>query len=176
MLLTASSVLLASYPVALIAAAVSDFKRFIIPNWTCLLLLGGFAVAFPFTGLGLAGLWPHLAMFAGAFALGFGLFALSEWGVLPWGAGDSKLLIGVAIWFEPSAAVQLVFWITIIGAALAVPVLAVLQLRKFFPGLTPLWRIDVDRFSKSVPYGVAIAAGALISFPESPIYIALIGG
>lgn len=144
----------------LLAAAVSDVVRRIIPDWVSLALAG--------LGL-LAGLLrgPHALLGSGAAALL--LFAtlalLHRRGVL--GGGDVKLASAVALVLPLGAFGDFVEATAIAGGVLA---LLHLALRPFAPRLAPAhgaplvrrvlaaecWRL---RRRGSIPYGVAIACG-----------------
>ena len=75
------------FPLCMLAAAVSDIRKFIIPNTVSIALVVAFFVSFFASGLGLDVLTNHLLAGGIMLALGIAMFAF---GVC--GAGDSKLL------------------------------------------------------------------------------------
>ncbi|MEL6978999.1 MAG: prepilin peptidase [Pseudomonadota bacterium] len=171
--MSAASLVLSIFPLALIAAALSDVRRFIIPNWTSLLLIGGFltaAVAAALTGgLGLWAFSLHLAVGLTCFAVGFGLWAFGLWG-----GGDAKLFAAAALWFDPTAAVMMTTYILLIGGGFGVLALMALKFRFAIAQAIPAaGQIDFEKYAKTAPYGVAIAAGALLALPSSTLFIAL---
>ena len=169
---SAAPLLLASFPLALIAAALSDLQRFIIPNWISLFLIAGFAVAFAggaaMGGLGFADLAGHLGVGAGGLLLGFALWACGLWG-----GGDGKLLAAAALWFDPSSAVQLMFAVVLCGGACAVIALLLNRYRSVLVMIPGIGLLPFEKYAQTVPYGLPIAAGAILALPNSGLYQAL---
>jgi prepilin peptidase CpaA len=140
---------------AFAVAAASDLRRYVIPDTCSLVPLAAFC-AFAATGA-TAGAWPlHLAMGVLVFLAGAGLFAA---GVL--GGGDVKLFAAGAVWagidlFGAYALVMALAGLLVVAAVAA----RVLLQRRAAPadgeadGSVPLAR-------QPVPYGIAIAAGAV---------------
>jgi len=142
--------LLAALAIALIFAAVTDIQRRQIDNW----LNAGIALAAPlfWWSSGLA-LWPDVAIQLGvaiaAFAFLCGLFAINMMG-----GGDVKLLTALALWIEPGAFLQLLIVMAIAGGVLTLGM-----------GITHVLKRKKERIA--VPYGVAIAFGALwVLYPK----------
>jgi prepilin peptidase CpaA len=147
-------------PAAFLVAAFSDLTRYTIPNW----LTGAIALAFPLVAIW-AGLPPVLILIhigVGIFALGMGMFFFA----LGWlGGGDAKLVAGAALWAGPHAV-----WAFALMAALAGGVLTVALI--FFRKLplpkalaTQEWIARLHDQNAGIPYGVALAAGALYALP-----------
>lgn len=129
-------------------AAYRDIAARTIPNWLCLVtgLAGLLAAAYPFDLFG----WSlHLAHLAVALAIGMGLFAVG-W----WGGGDAKFFAAAAAWFPISAFFQLLLWTSAAGLLLVLGVFAARGGK--------LRRRGTE--SKGLPYGVAIAAGMIVTF------------
>jgi prepilin peptidase CpaA len=86
------------------------------------------------------------------------------------GGGDTKLLAAVALWLGWPGAATMLFGTTLAGGALA---MALLSLRA--PALRhvvlsgPRWMIRLAEPGEGVPYGVAIAVGALAALPAAPL-------
>lgn len=141
-------IVIAIWVLTLIVAAISDLRSFRIPNYLpgiLLLLFGinGFLASFP------ASIWENLFHFLATLIIGMGLFGRG------WiGGGDAKLYAAVALWFNWAGAVMLIFTTTIAGLTLAVIFIAarVLGFRK-----------NVPKEDRRIPYGVAIAAGGILS-------------
>ena len=139
---------IAIWTVTLIAAAISDLRSFRIPNYLSAILIVLFGIIY-----GLAGFtgmpWGNLLHFLVALVVGMVLFSRG------WiGGGDAKLYAAAALWFNWTGAVALIFTTTIAGAALAIAFVAsrMLGLRK-----------NVPKEDRRIPYGVAIAAGAILT-------------
>lgn len=170
----ATPLLLATFPIALLAAALSDLQRFIIPNWISLTLVAGFAVAFAGAALmgelGLLDLAGHLGVGLGGFAIGFALWACGVWG-----GGDGKLLAAAALWFDPSSAGHMLLTIAMAGGAAALIGLALYAARNVLIMVPVIGRLPFEKYARTIPYGAPIAAGAILALPRSDLYIALIG-
>lgn len=135
----------------IIAAAYLDVRFRVLPNWLCLLCAAaGLGIAISQSGTP-EFLW-HLAHSAIALVIGVSLFAGQIWG-----GGDAKFYAAVALWFPANEFFSLVWWISLAGLAL---VIGLLLLRRRAEGAG--WSVV-----KGVPYGVAIGAGAAITWATS---------
>ncbi len=168
------SLVLMVFPALVILGAVSDLASYRIPNWISLGLLAGFAAAALAglsAGVSPGALGPSLAVGAGALALGVIMFALR------WiGGGDAKLFAAAALWLGwPALPAYLVFT-ALAGGALAVLLMG-LRSALVRPLLLsgPAWFVRLADPGESVPYGVAIAVGALAAFPTAPLAKAVWG-
>ena len=161
---------IATFPLLLIAAAIKDAVSMTIPNWISLGLVGGFAVVAPFV-MSPADLGVHLLVGLGALAAGFSLFAVNRIG-----GGDAKLFAAAALWLGWAALPEFLFWMAIIGGLFCLVLLAARKAAFMLPvafGDGPLGRLLDPK--GDVPYGVALAAGGLIAFPQSQIFFLTIG-
>lgn len=155
-------------PALAIVAALSDAASYTIPNRLTAAVALAFAPAALLCGLAPAVLGVSLLVGLAALAAGVGMFAAG------WiGGGDAKLFAGCALWMGLSGAPAFLTWTALTGGALA---LLLLQLRRqprlaSLPG--PAWAMRLIRPGENVPYGVAIAIGALIAFPQSAVVRAL---
>ena len=141
-------VIAAIWGVTLVAAAVSDMRSFRISNVFPAILILLFITAYGLSGFSSA-LWQNLLHFLLALGVGMGLFGRG------WiGGGDAKLYAAVALWFGWTGAVTLIFLTGLAGAVLAIAFVAARML-----GL----RKNVPKEDRRIPYGVAIAAGAILS-------------
>lgn len=139
--------ILAAAAFVLLGAAYSDFKQFRIPNMMPGLLLVLYATYVAVVGAA-AFSWWHVAHFAIALAAGMLLFAIK------WiGGGDAKLYATAALWFPLQSGHYLIFFVGLAGSVLAV---LYLLTRRFTRGPDGKKRTD-----RRIPYGVAIAAGAI---------------
>ena len=157
--------LLFVFPVLVILGALRDLTSFTIPNWISGLLILAFFPAALLVGIAPMAIGAHLLIGLGALAIGVGVFALR------WiGGGDAKLFAAAALWLGAPAALSFVVMTGLAGGALA---LALISLRS--PLLRPYvlsgpaWFGRLADPDEAVPYGVAIAAGALATFADSPL-------
>lgn len=135
---------------ALIAAAVEDIVRLRVSNVTVIAVMATAAVAVALSAWSPA-LWENLMVFVLLLAGGTLLFAWEKVG-----GGDVKLFATVGLWMDFERALMLLAAVFISGGFIALFVLfpRLLMRRANGPALR-------DK-SKSVPYAVAIAAGALL--------------
>ena len=98
-------------------------------------------------------LWPDVAIQLGIAALAFAFFA-GLFALRMMGGGDVKLLTALALWIEPSAFLQLLVIMALAGGALTIVM-----------GVYHVMRRRKDKLQ--IPYGVAIAFGALwVLYPK----------
>ncbi|MCY7281672.1 MAG: prepilin peptidase [Sphingomonas bacterium] len=139
--------------IILVVAAVIDVRTFTISNRlnaTVALLapLYWWSISLPF--------WPDAAIQIGVAVAVFAILAVTFYiGMM--GGGDVKLAAALALWFSPGSTVRFLVIMSIAGGLLTVVVL-ILHLLK--PG--KIKNSDGETHTKpEVPYGVAIAFGAL---------------
>ena len=155
------------FPLLMIYAAAMDLLTMRIANGISIaLILAFFAVAL-IAGLPLQVILIHLA--AGAAVL-LGNMVLFQLRLV--GGGDAKLLSAAALWVGYEQLMPLLIWTTIYGGLLA---LLLLAYRMAPVGVLPLpqWAIRLHRPGESMPYGVAITAGALVVYPLSAVPLLL---
>ena len=166
------SALLLVCPALVITGGVHDLVSYRIPNWISLALMGAFAVA---AGVALAaGASPvtlslNLAVGAVALVIGFAMFAFG------WiGGGDAKLFAAAALWISWPGAATYAAATAIAGGVFSILVLGLRSApaRAYLP-VGPAWFARLSEPKAPVPYGVAIAIGALVAFPESTLVKAL---
>jgi prepilin peptidase CpaA len=161
--------LLLVFPALVVVAALKDVISFTIPNWISLALIAAFVPAALVSGVSLATVGLCLAVGAGALALGVGMFAAG------WiGGGDAKLFAAAALWLGWPSALSFMLTTGLAGGALT---LAILSLRSgwFAPVVagSPAWVRKLGAEGGDIPYGVAIAVGALVTFPQGALALAI---
>lgn len=151
------AVALAVMVAALLAAAVSDIRQYLIPNRYPIAIV--FAYLVYAAGHPLEqGLWG-LATGVAAFVLCAGLFAAGIFG-----GGDAKLLTATMVWAGPPLAASLLMYTVLAGGALALAWLTPLRrLMPAAPHVPPSAEPagPRSRLRQPTPYGAAIAAGGL---------------
>lgn len=159
-----ASVLLLGAGMLLIAAAVSDLRRFVIPNWIGLALVALYVVrcaAFGVSGAPLAPMALPLALASSTLLVGAGLF-YHGW----LGGGDVKLLTAATLWIPPERFVSFLALTALLGGVLAVVVAAATLVRRPALADRPTARHVA---ALRLPYGVAISgAGLLFLFTNLP--------
>lgn len=166
----AQILVLALFPALLLAAAGWDLASFTIPNFipaalTAMFLILAFAAGLSFSQFG----WHVLAGVAGL-AAGFALFA---GGYI--GGGDAKLFAAVALLLGIHDAAAFALISAIFGGGLTLGLLLIRQvpLPQF---LAHDWILRLHDSREGVPYGVALAAGAIVLLPYSEIFHAVAAG
>ena len=142
------------FAILLVAAAVEDAIRLRISNITVLLVLIGAIVAAFAAGPEIR-LWQNLVVFLALLAVGTPMFAAGKLG-----GGDVKLLAAAGLWFDLRGALGMLIAVALAGGLLA---LLVLVLRAIGWSEEMRRRVVLLRPGGGIPYGVAIAAGALIA-------------
>jgi len=146
--------LAALFAALLVLAALEDMWRLKISNWICAAIIVAAFVAVILAGP-VAQLWQNVAVFAALLAIGTPLFAN---GVM--GGGDVKLLAATGLWFDLAGAGWMIVAVALAGGAVTIFVL-ILRMIKWSQAARD--RIAVIRPRGGIPYGVAIAVGALVT-------------
>ena len=167
-----ASLPLYAFPLCMLAAAISDLRKFIIPNTVSITLVIAFFISFGLSGLGFDVLLNHLLAGGIMLVVGIALFAFKIFG-----AGDSKLLAAAALWLGWPMFGHALIYIALFGGALSVLIVLSRVVARLFPRLSLIFP-PVARLAATekliAPYGVAIAAGAIFVFPESALFKAVI--
>src|SRR5215467_4690307 len=135
------------------AAAVEDIRRLVIPN----AVVAGLCVLWPLhlaatTSFTIAGSLGAAGCAAAVFLVGALLFSR---GLI--GGGDVKLLAVATLWAGPAATPTLLVVTAVLGGLLTLLLLSSATVRAAFS-----WARTAALKSVPVPYGVAIAAAAVI--------------
>jgi prepilin peptidase CpaA len=150
------------FPSLMAFAAASDLFTMTISNRVSLALAAGFFVLALASGMGMAAILAHLGAGVLVLALAFGCFAMG------WvGGGDAKLASAAALWFGFAHVMTYLFVASIFGGALT---LLLLQFRQWpmpvaLSGQT--WLMKLHARESGIPYGIALAIGALTIYPET---------
>jgi prepilin peptidase CpaA len=158
------------FPAFMAYAAVSDLLTMTISNRLCAGLVLGFAMFALMCGLSLTAVGWHLAAGLVVLLAGFGFFAAG------WiGGGDAKLAAATALWFGFDPLLVYLGFAGILGGLLT---LGLLQLRGYpLPGFAARWpwAVKLHAQDTGIPYGIALAASALIVFPDTALWHSAIG-
>ncbi|WP_372782250.1 prepilin peptidase [Phenylobacterium sp.] len=159
------TLLLVIFPVLVIVAALRDATSYTIPNWIPLSLVAAFPIAAVALGMPLHDIGMQAAVGVAALAVGMGMYA-ARW----IGGGDAKLFAAAALWIGWPATMTFLGMTGIAGGALAVSLLGLrsAMVRPYMPS-GPAWFARLVEPGQNVPYGVAIAIGALVAFPTSAL-------
>ncbi|MDP1555609.1 MAG: prepilin peptidase [Hyphomonas sp.] len=145
-----------------IFAALHDVNRLTIPNWLNLTIAALFVPAALVSGLPLEILGGHLLAGGLAFVIAVGLFAFRIFG-----GGDAKMIPAVVLWMGPGAALPFAYWMALVGGACAL--LLLVGKRSVAAASVPGFMRAPFEPKAGVPYGVAIAGGAILAGGASPL-------
>ena len=150
------------FPALIAFAASSDLLTMTISNRISLALAGGFVALAALNGLSLHDIAMHIGAGAVVLAAGFTCFAFG------WiGGGDAKLAAATALWFGFSYLLDYLVYASLFGGALT---LLLIQFR-LLPLPAPLarhqWIMRLHEKGGGVPYGIALAAAALVVYPKT---------
>ncbi|HWK96356.1 MAG TPA: prepilin peptidase [Pseudolabrys sp.] len=156
------AVRLVVFPALMAFAASSDLLTMTISNRLSLALSAAFLAMALFTGMPLQAVGMHVLAAAVVLTIGFIFFAQG------WiGGGDAKLVAATALWFGFDHLLNYMIYASIFGGALT---LLLLQFRKLpLPALLARqsWIMRLHDTGAGVPYGIALAAAALIVYPKT---------
>jgi prepilin peptidase CpaA len=164
-MVTFSTLLLSLFPAAVILAALKDATSFTIPNWISGLLVAAFVPAALALHLSPAAMGLNAAAAFAALIVGMGMFAAG------WcGGGDAKLMAAAVLWLGWQGLPSFLAMTGLAGGAVAVGLVTARkhELVGFVPG-APSWLGRLLTPGEDLPYGLAIAAGALAAFPSSAL-------
>jgi prepilin peptidase CpaA len=161
MLIQAITLLL--FPAMMAFAASSDLLTMTISNRITLTLLAGFFVLTMVSGMSQRELLSHVGAGFAVLVVTLVFFARG------WiGGGDAKLAAVTALWFGFDQLVEYALYASLLGGVLT---FAIIRFR-----LLPLpqvlarhaWLSRLHQLDSGVPYGIALAAAALLIYPETP--------
>ncbi len=157
------------FSIGMFTAAFQDARTMTIPNWVSLMILASFFLIVPFVWQGWGIFGEHLLVGVTVFLVSFAMFAVGGLG-----GGDAKLMAATAFWWQWPDLLLYVVYTTLAGGIIA---LFILFGRKYVPArvLTSPWVYKLIKDEKNMPYGLALAFGALATLPQSQIFLAALG-
>jgi prepilin peptidase CpaA len=163
------SVRLILFPTLMAFAASSDLLTMTISNRVQVVLVLGFLALALATGMPLMDILSHGGAGMSVLVISFGLF------IRGWiGGGDAKLAAATALWLGFDHLFVYLFYASLFGGALT---LLLLQFRMVpLPALLAgqPWLQRLHQKGGDVPYGIALAAAALVVYPDTP-WVKVIG-
>lgn len=163
-----TTLLCLAFPLLLIYAAWHDVSTMTIPNWVSIVLALAFIPAAFAAGLSLNEVGMHLVFGAVVLIVCAALFYMNVFG-----GGDAKVIAAASLWTGLSATAPFVMGMAIAGGALAGMLIV---MRRMKLSSTKPWLNRLMSPEEGAPYAVAIAAGALLAAPASPVLAAGIAG
>ena len=157
-----NTVLILLFPALMAFAASSDFFTMTISNRVTLILVAGFFALALYTGMNLDAVMWHTGAALAVLTVAFVFFARG------WiGGGDAKLAAATALWLGFDHLMPYLLYASIFGGILT---FAMIRFR-----LMPLpatladqdWVKRLHKMDGGVPYGIALAAAALLIYPDT---------
>jgi prepilin peptidase CpaA len=150
------------FPALMAFAASSDLFTMTISNRVSIVLIAGFFAMALLTGMAGSEILWHVAAGALVLTVTFGCF------VAGWiGGGDAKLAAATALWFGFDHLVTYLLYASLFGGVLT---LLMIQLRAVpLPAMLAgkEWAERLHNKDGGIPYGIALAAAALLVYPET---------
>jgi prepilin peptidase CpaA len=150
------------FPALMAFAAASDLFTMTISNRVSLALAAGFLVLALLGGMAPYEILSHVGAGAAVLAVAFACFAMG------WvGGGDAKVAAAAALWFGFAHLMNYLVYASLFGGALT---LLLLQFRQWplpYPLAGQAWLLKLHAQESGIPYGIALAIGALTVYPET---------
>ncbi|CCD86820.1 putative type IV prepilin peptidase, cpaA [Bradyrhizobium sp. ORS 285] len=150
------------FPALMAFAAASDLFTMTISNRVSVALIAGFLVLAPLSGMGMNDMLMHVAAGALLLVIAFTCFALG------WiGGGDAKVASAAALWFGFAHLMNYLLYASIFGGVLTLALMQFRQLPLPYMLAGQPWLARLHAKDSGVPYGIALALGALMVYPET---------
>jgi prepilin peptidase CpaA len=150
------------FPALMAFAASSDLFTMTISNRVSLALVAGFLVLAPASGMGLTDMLAHAGAGATVLAIGFTCFAMG------WvGGGDAKVTAAAALWFGFDHLLNYLLYASLFGGALTILLLQFRQWPLPYALSSQAWLLRLHARETGIPYGIALAIGALMIYPDT---------
>src|SRR6184192_2389008 len=150
------------FPALMAYVASSDLLTMTISNRVSLALVSGFLVLALLSGLGSYDILSHIGAGFTVLTVAFACF------VMGWvGGGDAKVAAAAALWFGFGHLLDYLVYASLLGGALT---LLLLQFRQWplpYPLAGQAWLNRLHDRQSGIPYGIALAIGALMIYPET---------
>jgi prepilin peptidase CpaA len=150
------------FPALMAFAAASDLFTMTISNRVSLALVAGFLALAVLSGMGLTDILLHVGAGATVLTVSFVCFAMG------WvGGGDAKVAASAALWFGFGHLLSYLVYASLFGGVLT---LLLLQFRQWplpYPFARQAWLLKLHAKESGIPYGIALAIGALMIYPET---------
>lgn len=150
------------FPALMAFAAASDLFTMTISNRVSLALVAGFLAVALLGGMSPYDMLMHFAAGTAVLVVTFGCFAFG------WiGGGDAKVASAAALWFGFAQLMDYLLYASLFGGALT---LLLLQFRQWplpYALVAQPWLARLHAKDSGIPYGIALAIGALMIYPDT---------
>src|ERR1700743_2902745 len=150
------------FPALMAFAAASDLFTMTISNRVSLALIAGFLVLALLSGMGLYDILSHIGAGASVLTVAFACFAMG------WiGGGDAKVAAAAALWFGFGHLLNYLLYASLFGGVLTILLLQIRQWPLPYVLTGQAWLLRRHAKQTGIPYGIALAIGALMIYPET---------
>jgi prepilin peptidase CpaA len=150
------------FPALMAFAAASDLFTMTISNRVSLALVAGFLLLAPASGMGFYDMASHVGAGAGVLVVAFSCFAMG------WiGGGDAKVAAATALWFGFDHLLDYLLLASVLGGALTLLLLKFRQWPLPYALAGQSWLLRLHARDSGIPYGIALALGALMIYPDT---------
>jgi prepilin peptidase CpaA len=150
------------FPALMAFAAASDLFTMTISNRVSLALATGFLALASASGMAPLDILMHLAAGGAVLVAAFACFSFG------WiGGGDAKVAAAAALWLGFAHLLNYLLYASLFGGVLT---LLLLQFRQWplpYALASQPWLLKLHAKESGIPYGIALAIGALLIYPET---------
>ena len=167
----ANTFVLSFFPLLMVIAGIGDLFTLRIPNWLNAAIALAFLVMALIMGMPLATLGLHAAAALIMLVAGMVLFYAGQIG-----GGDAKLMAVAGLWVGLDPLLVFAIYTALAGGVLALIMYGWNRLAQTGAIWNPAWLGHLAGKTIQLPYGIAIAAGAILVFPAdlvAPVSISL---
>jgi prepilin peptidase CpaA len=150
------------FPAAMAFAASTDLVRMTISNRVTITLAVGFFALAGLEGLPLSDIGSHVLAGFTVLVVTF-IFFTRGW----IGGGDAKLAAATALWFGWPHLYDYLLYASLLGGALTLLLLEFRRRALPAPLAQTAWLVRLHEPDCGVPYGIALAAAALLVYPST---------
>jgi len=153
---------LSLFPALMAFAAASDLFTMTISNRVSILLAAAFLVLAVASGMAPYDILLHLSAGALVLVIAFACFAMG------WvGGGDAKIAAAAALWFGFAHLLNYLLYASLFGGVLTIVLLQMRQWPLPYALTGQAWLTRLHAKESGIPYGIALAIGALMIYPET---------
>jgi prepilin peptidase CpaA len=150
------------FPALMAFAAASDLFTMTISNRVSILLAAAFLVLAVASGMEPYDTLSHLGAGALVLVIAFACFAMG------WvGGGDAKVAAAAALWFGFGHLLNYLLYASLFGGVLTIVLLQMRQWPLPYALTGQTWLLRLHAKESGIPYGIALAIGALMIYPET---------
>jgi prepilin peptidase CpaA len=150
------------FPALMAFAAASDLFTMTISNRVSLALAASFLILAALSGMAPTDILTHLG--AGALVLTVAFFCFAMGWV---GGGDAKIAAAAALWFGFAHLLNYLIYASLFGGALTVLLMQFRQWPLPYALAGQTWLLRLHAKDSGIPYGIALASGALMVYPDT---------